>query len=281
MLRLLAARDRWDGGKGPTPRCPGRAQSSRSDYQLDEKEKHDGKEYEEMVGLGCTHHPVAYPGVRRSGHGQGQVRNKIEQLGEALYFDENLSEPAGQSCASCHTPSAGFVDPDSDFPVSEGVIPGLFGGRNSPASAYAMYAPTRYFDTDEGLWIGGQFWDSRATGDVLGDPLADQALGPFLNPVEMANTSKAQVVKRCKEMRSYGNLFKQVCGGGKVNNPTYVEEAYDCIALSIAAFERTELFGQFNSKYDAYLQACLSAGGDPDGCAMGAAPQQKVPETAF
>ena len=111
----------------------------------------------------------------------------MEQLGEVLYFDENLSEPAGQSCASCHMPSAGFVDPDSDLPVSEGVIPGLFGGRNSPASAYAMYAPTRYFDDGEGLWIGGQFWDSRATGEVLGDPLADQALGPFLNPVEMAN----------------------------------------------------------------------------------------------
>jgi len=81
--------------------------------------------------------------------GQGMAKDKlgkVEQLGEALYFDENLSEPAGQACASCHEPAFGFVDPDSDLPVSEGVIPGLFGGRNSPASAYAMYAPTRYFD---------------------------------------------------------------------------------------------------------------------------------------
>ena len=65
---------------------------------------------------------------------------------------------------------------------------------NSPISAYAMYAPIRYFDEDEGLWIGGQFWDSRATGDNLGDRPADQALGPFLNSVEMANPDKAAVI---------------------------------------------------------------------------------------
>jgi cytochrome c peroxidase len=46
-----------------------------------------------------------------------------------------------------------------------------------------MYAPMFDFDAEEGLWIGGQFWDGRAIGDVLGDPVADQALGPFLNPV--------------------------------------------------------------------------------------------------
>ena len=57
----------------------------------------------------------------------------VEELGEFLYFDLNLSTPPGQACASCHEPSAGFVDPDFQLPVSEGVIPGLFGGRNSPA----------------------------------------------------------------------------------------------------------------------------------------------------
>ena len=110
-----------------------------------------------------------------------------EELGKFLYFYEDLSEPSGQSCASCRPPFFGFADPDRGIPVSEGVKPGLFGGRNSPIAAYAMYAPIRYFDDSEGLWIGGQFWDSRATGEVLGDPLADQSLGPFLNPVVMAN----------------------------------------------------------------------------------------------
>ena len=37
----------------------------------------------------------------------------IEELGSFLYFDENLWEPAGQACASCHDPAFRFVDPDS------------------------------------------------------------------------------------------------------------------------------------------------------------------------
>src|SRR5688572_1719182 len=120
------------------------------------------------------------------GHAQQTLTPK-EDLGKLLYFDQGLSEPDGQSCASCHEPSAGFDDPDADLPVSEGVIPGRFGGRNSPISAYAMYSPSLHFNMVEGLWVGGQFWDGRGTGAVLGDPLADQALGPFLNPVEMHN----------------------------------------------------------------------------------------------
>jgi cytochrome c peroxidase len=203
--------------------------------------------------------------------GQGLAQSNLtakETLGEFLYFDENLSEPAGQACASCHLPSAGFVDPDKGKPVSEGVVPGMFGGRNSPASAYAMYAPMLHFDAAEGLWIGGQFWDGRATGDALGDPLADQALGPFTNPVEMHNPDKATVVRDALASR-YGALFDQICGPVDLNDNDTVLAAYDCIALSIAEFERTSLFGQFSSKYDAYLQACLADGGSPDDCAQG------------
>jgi cytochrome c peroxidase len=195
----------------------------------------------------------------------GNAISNLEKLGEFLYFDEDLSTPAGQSCASCHDPDFGFDDPDSDLPVSEGVIPGLFGGRNSPISAYAMYAPIMYFDAVEGLWIGGQFWDGRATGAYLGDPLADQAVGPFLNPVEMANTDKAQVIDDIK-LSTYATLFEQVWGEGSLDD---VEAAYDKVGLSIAAFERTQLFAQFNSKYDFYLAACLQNGGTPDDCAKG------------
>jgi cytochrome c peroxidase len=128
-----------------------------------------------------------------------------------------------------------------------------------------MYAPTRYFDPVEGLWVGGQFWDSRATGHELGDPLADQALGPFLNPVEMNNKTKERVIKDVA-ISDYAGLFEEVWGLGSLDN---VEEAYDQVALSIAAFERTPLFAQFSSKYDAYLQACMGLGGKPGDCAVG------------
>jgi cytochrome c peroxidase len=200
--------------------------------------------------------------------GQGLAQPElepIEELGQFLYFDANLSQPGGQSCASCHDPNFGFVDPDADLPVSEGVLPDRFGNRNSPAAAYAMYAPTRFFDEVEGLWIGGQFWDSRATGLDLGDPLADQALGPFLNPVEMNNKTKDRVIKDVASS-DYAALFEAVWGDGSLDD---VEAAYDQVALSIAAFERTPLFAQFDSKYDAYLESCLDMGGDPGDCALG------------
>jgi len=128
-----------------------------------------------------------------------------------------------------------------------------------------MYAPTLHFDDDEGLWIGGQFWDGRATGEVLGDPLADQALGPFLNPVEMNNPDKDHVIADVATS-SYADLFEEVWGAGALDD---VEAAYDQVALSIAAFERTALFGEFSSKYDKYLAECLDRGGEMDDCAVG------------
>ena len=60
--------------------------------------------------------------------------------GALLYSDTALSDPDGQSCADCHTPGAGFADPDRDVPVSEGVLP-FFGGRNSPTAAYCAWSP--------------------------------------------------------------------------------------------------------------------------------------------
>jgi cytochrome c peroxidase len=201
----------------------------------------------------------------------------IEELGEFLYEDTNLSHPDGQSCASCHDRNFAFVDPDSNIPVSEGVIPGEFGTLNSPSAAYAMYAPNLHFDEGEGLWIGGQFWNGRATGDELGDPLADQALGPFLNPVEMANPSKAHVIADIA-VSDYAPLFEQVWGAGALGD---VEKAYDQVALSIAAFERTELFAPFTSKYDAYLKACVELGGNADLCAIGADPNSAAAGAIF
>ncbi len=32
---------------------------------------------------------------------------RLQELGEKLFFDENLSKPKGQSCATCHGAEAG------------------------------------------------------------------------------------------------------------------------------------------------------------------------------
>jgi len=181
-----------------------------------------------------------------------------ETLGQNLYFDTNLSEPAGQACSSCHDPSAGFADPDQYLPVSEGVIPGLFGNRNSPTASYAAFSPT--FTLKGGI-VGGQFWDGRAP------TLADQAKGPFLNPVEMANTSKAQVISKIAAS-SYAALFETVCGPNAFDAGN-IEQSYDCMANAIESFESTSIFSPFTSKYDAALngEAQLTAQ-EADGLAL-------------
>lgn len=175
--------------------------------------------------------------------GFAQARTGEVLLGSFLYFDKNLSKPAGQSCASCHLPTAGFADPDQAIPVSAGVIPGRFGTRNSPSAAYAAYSPAIYFDDVEGLWIGGQFWDGRAS------TLEDQAKGPFLNPLEMNNT-KEGVIKAVRKA-VYAPLFRAVYGAKSLNN---VENAYNLVAQAIAAFEKSEAVNSFTSKYDYYLK---------------------------
>ncbi len=166
-----------------------------------------------------------------------------EQLGKNIYFDTNLSEPAGQACASCHAPNAGFADPDQNLPVSEGVIAGRFGNRNSPSAAYASFFPEFSYTTEA---VGGQFWDGRAAN------LTEQAKGPFLNPVEMNNPNQAAVIDKIKAS-SYAALFESVYGAGALDD---VPTAYHQMAQAIAAFEATDELNKFSSKFDA-VQAGL------------------------
>jgi cytochrome c peroxidase len=171
-----------------------------------------------------------------------QAQTPQEQLGDFLYNDLQLSEPAGQGCVTCHDPGFGFVDPvnaTTGTPVSAGVVPGLFGGRNSPSAGYAAFIP---LFTLKGGVQGGQFWDGRAAD------LAEQARGPFLNPVEMANTSEAQVIEKIA-LRPYANLFEDVCGPDAFL-PGNVGDSYICMSEAIAAFESTEFFSPFTSKFD-------------------------------
>jgi cytochrome c peroxidase len=170
-----------------------------------------------------------------------------EQLGKNLFFDTNLSDPPGQACAACHAPEVGYTGPSEEInaggAVYEGAVPGRFGNRKPPAAAYAGDSPILYWDGAK--WVGGMFWDGRAAGYTLGDPLAEQALGPFLNPLEQNNAS-AQVVIDKVLASSYANLFLQVC-----TDPAIY---YECIGRAIAAYERSSEVNPYTSKYDYYLQ---------------------------
>lgn len=179
-----------------------------------------------------------------------------EYLGRLLFFDTRLSEPPGQSCAACHLAETGWTGPDQHInetgAVYEGAVPGRFGNRKPNSNAYATTAPILHLvDAQQGDFQGGNFWDGRATGEELGNPAADQAQGPFLNPVEQNNPSEAVVVgKVCRG--PYGVLFRIVYGWS-ICDPRQVERAYDSIALAIAAYEDSPEVNAFSSKYDAYL----------------------------
>ena len=177
----------------------------------------------------------------------------IELLGKNLFFDTNLSTPSGVSCSTCHSPETGFTGPNSDInahgAVYEGAIDTRFSARAPPSAAYAGESPVLYFNETKSQWIGGMFFDGRATGWTLGDPLAEQAQGPFLNPLEQNIPNKEGVVFKVI-LSNYANLFEEVWGKGSLNN---VDEAYDKIAMSIAAYERSSEVNPYTSKYDAYL----------------------------
>jgi cytochrome c peroxidase len=180
----------------------------------------------------------------------------IEQLGKALFFDTSLSSPPGQSCATCHAPEVGWTGPDQTInaagAVYQGAVHGRFGDRKPPASAYGD-APVLHWDEDEGAWVGGVFWDGRAAGWRLGDPLAEQAQGPFLNPLEQNMPGAKQVCLAVKRT-SYSALFEQVWGPGSLDCVKDVNGTYERIARSIAEYERSDEVNPYTSKFDSYLR---------------------------
>jgi len=181
----------------------------------------------------------------------------MEELGKRLFFDRNLSSPAGQECAVCHGPSVGFTGPSEHFNktggVYEGAVKGRFGNRKPPASAYAGDSPKLHL-TPSGEFVGGLFWDGRATGEVLGDPLAEQAMGPFLNPLEQ-NLPDAKSLVLAVKRSNYAGLFEKVFGPGSLDADKDPEGAYAKIGRAIAAYERSAEVNTFSSKFDDFWRA--------------------------
>ncbi|MDO4906921.1 cytochrome-c peroxidase [Neisseria sp.] len=149
------------------------------------------------------------------------------KLGRQLWYEPRLSRGNTVSCNSCHNLATAGVD---NLPTSPG-HKGAFGGRNSPTALNAAL-------------LGSQFWDGRAA------TVEEQAGGPLLNPVEMANPDKASVEKKIAAIPEYQAMFKEVYAdkGGTVT--------FDNITEAIAAFERTLLTP---TRWDDYLKGNIGA----------------------
>lgn len=178
------------------------------------------------------------------------LRDDRARLGQQIFGDTDLSEPRGTACVACHQPDQGFAgNHGSRIGVALGSKPGSLGLRNAPTNGYQGFIPTFSFRTEDGATeaIGGHFWDGRA------DTLALQALGPFLNPLEMNNASKRAVVDKIAAAR-YAPLFRQQFGANIFND---TDAAYTQIGVAIEAFERAAL-QPFSSKYDAMVRGQAS-----------------------
>ena len=170
-----------------------------------------------------------------------------ELFGQALFFDTNLSLTGNQSCATCHEPGRAFSDGRANNvagAVSLGDDGHSIGDRNAPSVTYASQVPDFHLN-DLGEYVGGFFVDGRSA------TMSAQGAEPFLNPLEMAMPDRESVVQRVRENAAYVNSMQALFGDDVFEDEP---RAFELIVESIVAFERTEIFAPFDSKYDRYLQ---------------------------
>ena len=148
------------------------------------------------------------------------------KLGHQLWYEPRLSKGNTVSCNSCHNLATAGVD---NLPTSQG-HKGQFGGRNSPTALNAAL-------------LGMQFWDGRAA-DV-----EEQAGGPLVNPVEMANDSQEAAAAKIAKIPEYQELFKTAF-------PEDGAVSFKNITTALGAFERTLLTP---TKWDDYLKGNVNA----------------------
>ncbi len=208
---------------------------------------------------------------------------QLELLGKAMLYDKQLSVNRNEACAFCHMPDTGFTGPVSELNATTGAYPGSvrtrFSNRKPQTHSYAALSPVLHYNPGQGDLVGGNFWDMRATGRRLGNPAAEQAEGPPINPVEMALPDAACAVYRASQ-RPYRSLFEHVWGpqAFAIAWPADVEQVcdtpgpppdgtlpvqldpitrgranatFDQMAQSIATYEASAEVTSFTSKYDA------------------------------
>src|ERR1700736_1019261 len=211
---------------------------------------------------------------------------QVELLGKLMLYDKQLSVNRNEACAFCHMPETGFTGPVSELNRTTGSYPGSvrtrFSNRKPQSHAYAPLSPVLHYNPGQDDLVGGNFWDMRATGRRLGNPAAEQAEGPPINPVEMGLPDIACFVYRASQ-RPYRALFESVWGGQAfaIAWPRDVEKVcdrpgpppaddpmpvhlgtidrgragttFEQMAQSIAGYEASAELTAFTAKFDAVL----------------------------
>lgn len=143
-------------------------------------------------------------------------------LGAALFSDTRFSADGTVSCAGCHRPDQAFTD---GLARARGVRR-LEGTRNAPTLANAAFYTSFFLD------------GRRRT-------LEEQALDPFVNPIEHGLNDHGVILDVVRADPGYRQGFLRVFGLA----PERVSMEH--VVQAIASFERTLVFG--DSPFDRYL----------------------------
>src|SRR6266446_6337688 len=198
----------------------------------------------------------------------------METLGELMNFDKNMSPNQNQACMSCHMPYAGFSGPIPSVNLTMIAYPGTVhfraGKRTPQRHPYAPFFPVLQYNQVQGLFFGGNFWDSRATGFELRIPDAQQAQGPPVDTQEMGFPDTACVAFRLTTA-AYRPLFELVWGAGSldIKFPRNTEAICDtpggasrfhgsATPIDLTAEDRTkanDVYGHWGQSLDSYEQS--------------------------
>ena len=219
--------------------------------------------------------------------GTGMRANQL--LGKLMNFDENISPFQNRACGFCHMPYAGFSGPIPSVNLTMVAYPGSFqfraGKRTAQRYTYAPNFPVLSYNQTQGLFFGGNFWDSRATGYLLGSPDAEQAQHPSVDTQEHALPDTACIAFRLTTA-VYRPLFELVWGSGSLDikfphetesicdtpggastfngsatpinlspeDRTKANNVFDHWGNSIDQYEASPDVSGFSSKFDAFLK---------------------------
>src|SRR5437660_2885110 len=220
---------------------------------------------------------------------QGSGYDMVQTLGKLMNYDLNMSVFKNMACASCHLPYAGFSGPIPSVNLTMIAYPGSFrfraGKRTAQRYTYSPWYTVLQLNETQGLFFGGNFWDSRSTGYLLQNPDAEQAQHPPVDTQEMGLPDTACIAFRLSQAE-YRPLFEAVWGqdsldikfphdaeticstpGGaavfgtdttpikrKKDHRTRENRVFDNWWQSISAYERSNEISPFTSKFDAFLK---------------------------
>ncbi|MDB4933683.1 MAG: Cytochrome c peroxidase family protein [Labilithrix sp.] len=212
----------------------------------------------------------------------------IEVLGKLMNYDKSMSTYKNVSCASCHMPYTAFGGPIPSVNLTMVAYPGTAhyraGKRATQRYTYSPFFPVLQYNQTQGLFFGGNFWDSRATGYLVRNPDAEQSQHPPVDTQEMGFSDTACIAYRLSQS-AYRPLFEQVWGAGSLDiafpadaeqicatpggasmfggsltpvalaptDRTHATTVFNHWAQSIDAYEQSVQVSPFSSKFDAFL----------------------------